>query len=362
MARTYDKTANFQGAGECGLDARGVFHCDISYGREDEFAGRYRALRGKVFERFATSYYELCAADSNDKWTCIDNVAAPDHALEDAVITRATRRATEQPEVGADSRADFELQGIDAAGRWTGLYGPLEGIRHDFVELAPASGDVVCGLRKDDTVHCRGGFLYDDDRLNGVTRLTSGRAFIETELGTVGKSLDFGDGQRKGYGQIFAADDPRNNEHEGFIDVQHGNDFGCGLKSTGRAECWGKILGSPVARPPRTAFESFAMTGHTACGITRDTGTIRCWSRKVDPFTPGTVPAGGGFVEFATSYQSFCARRDDDAVFCWGGVALHEHPFELPFKTKSFTITDSGVCGIRPQTGNVECFGTGYRW
>lgn len=350
MSGAVQEVASFPVTQRCGIDLEGGLRCEASDPERGAVASRYEAFAGRRLTRFAATGLELCAADERDQWVCVEGVETPPLPLRDAVIVRSI------------DRPGFELHGIDGEGVWQTPSGPLEHVRHEFRELARAPLDIVCGLRTDDTVYCQGGLLYDDDRLQNVTRLTSGRAFIETNHGRIGRSLDSGEGRWKGYGNIFGRDDPRNREVSGYVDVQHGNDFGCGLRSSGEVTCWGRILGHPVARAPAVTFEKIALTGHTACGITRGEGQLVCWGANRDPFGPGMVPSGGGFVELATSYQAFCGRRDDNSVECWGGVAFSEHPFRLPFETTSFTLTDSGVCGIVPASREVRCWGTGYRW
>lgn len=236
--------------------------------------------------------------------------------------------------------------------------------RHHFVDIATRRG-TTCALRDDDTVHCYGELSYDDDFIKNVDTLNSGEFFIQTNHGFLGLANHHRD--RKGNLPVFGSDDPRNATFKEFKDVQHGNDFGCGLRTDGKVECWGTILGHRLAPPPKTRMKSIALSGHVACGIAVDDAHLECWSHVTDAeagsfgeikFTQSVK--NQRFVEIKTSYQNLCARREDNTILCFG-ARLPANPFEVPIKSPLFEVSSPGVCAV-DKTQNLACWGYGYRW
>ncbi|MFO0563657.1 MAG: hypothetical protein U0269_36870 [Polyangiales bacterium] len=110
--------------------------------------------------------------------------------------------------------------------------------------------------------------------------------------------------------------------------------------------CWGaNIYGElgdgtnvPHAAPARVVDGGFAFIGISAgnthtCGITG--GNVRCWGNNstgqlgdgtmVAKNVPTLVSALSGVVtEVSSGYQSTCARRDDNTVWCWGANSYGE--------------------------------------
>ncbi len=114
----------------------------------------------------------------------------------------------------------------------------------------------------------------------------------------------------------------------------------CGLEASGAAWCWGNggfgALGNglltnswiPVAAAPGMTFTSMAVTAWTTCGLT-SVGAAWCWGWNEEgatgngsttgyQLTPMPVSGGHQFVEIAGGYFSFCGRKADGTVFCWG--------------------------------------------
>jgi alpha-tubulin suppressor-like RCC1 family protein len=114
----------------------------------------------------------------------------------------------------------------------------------------------------------------------------------------------------------------------------------CALEPSGAAWCWGQAgsgeLGNggsgnqstPVAAAAGMTFASLAMTAFTTCGLTA-AGVAWCWGSNIvgtigngatggNVVVPAQVTGGHLFVEIIGGDQSFCGRKADGTVFCWG--------------------------------------------
>ncbi len=114
----------------------------------------------------------------------------------------------------------------------------------------------------------------------------------------------------------------------------------CALEVSGAAWCWGQggsgELGNsattnqlvPVAAAPGMTFASMAVTAFTTCGLTA-AGATWCWGSNLvgtigngatggNVLAPTQVSGGHQFAEITGGNQSFCGRKTDGTVFCWG--------------------------------------------
>lgn len=256
------------------------------------------------------------------------------------------------------------LVAVSGQGEWRSILDvdtprPKQHRRDDFVDLYPAFRNVVCGIRDDETVYCEGHFFYDDDLMDSPETLYGGTTHFVTAEGRWGRVH----GSRKHLREpidIYGRDDDRNDDYTDYTDVQHGNDFGCGLAENGRVDCWGTIMGSAKrATPPSVRMEAIGLGGVFACGIGAADGAIHCWGNDYYQHLEN-APADGRFAKLKTSYLNICALRDDDHVVCWGRA--FGDTYETPFSVDEFTIGNPGVCAVRSDNEQVECAGLGIVW
>lgn len=129
--------------------------------------------------------------------------------------------------------------------------------------------------------------------------------------------------------------------------------FTCGLRSDGRAHCWGSVLSTP----PDAVFTHLAAGSHDACGLT-PTGEALCWGEN--DFGQSDVPSAERFLQLAVGRSYACGLRFDGTVACWGnsGAPIHVPSGEafVQIATRSgFNAARSGVCGLRAD-GSALCW------
>lgn len=156
-----------------------------------------------------------------------------------------------------------------------------------------------------------------------------------------------------------------------FIAVAAGVDFACGIHRGGALECWGEsnLLGLPEGSPPvfgadyppagfpwpGERFISLSVGSVAVCAIRADASAV-CSADWDDP-DPGTAPAAeGGFVSVSTgSGRGACGVRADQGVTCWG--ADFDDSGSAPGGVFDSVAVGSGyACGVRVG-GSVACWG-----
>lgn len=291
-----------------------------------QFSGEFTQL---------TSQRGICAKRKDNSWQCEDKVELPGQALS------AIR-------VFMNMNSD-RVAGLTPAGDFVGENVPSN-LRGGFETIY---GDVgACAVRKDDTVFCEWP-IYDDDAFHNVTSIQASESEWMTDKGKFSLSTD----PRFRFMTVHGRIDPRNADVTGFAEVQHGADFGCGLKKDGELKCWLTTKWNKErARVPVKKFKSFALGQIFGCGITPE-DDVRCWGN--DYFGAVSNQPAGKFQEIRTTRLNACAVRADQTIICWGQA--FPEPFELPFKSEKWAMTGEGVCGV-DHTRTVQCFGQGYAW
>lgn len=168
-----------------------------------------------------------------------------------------------------------------------------------------------------------------------------------------------------------------------------GSAHGCGLTSTGLANCWGDGQGgalgegatatrsSPVQVDSGFSYISIAAGDDYTCGITA-AGTAYCWGTNgagqlgtgdfTNTLSPVAVNTGLTFTSIAAGDAHTCAVTAAGAAYCWGdgvsgqlGDGLNT-PSAVPTAVSgglsfaSLTVHGSSSCGITTQ-GIAYCWG-----
>lgn len=131
-----------------------------------------------------------------------------------------------------------------------------------------------------------------------------------------------------------------------FRSISSGNDFSCGITTTGDAYCWGRNdvgeLGDPAETGAQSSlprlvtgghvFRTVSVGGRTACALTAD-GSAYCWGDNGfgelgngqsynPPFSATPVAVIGGLKFDVVSVGSFhaCGIATTGYTYCWGSA------------------------------------------
>ena len=143
---------------------------------------------------------------------------------------------------------------------------------------------------------------------------------------------------------------------EGFASVSAGGgglgSHTCGLRETGRVECWGNDeFGQST--PPSGTFTSISLGGYHTCGL-RDTGEAVCWGRNT---SDQSTPPAGIFTSLSAGTWHTCGVRETGRLECWG--ASSDGRADPPAGTFISVSAGFHTCGVR-ETGRVECWGRDF--
>lgn len=224
---------------------------------------------------------------------------------------------------------------------------------HRFERIFAGLG-TTCGLEASGKAWCWGDLLGDGTLNNSAepVAVAGELAFTEISLGLLhacGITTDgaawcwgFNGSGRLGDGTTESRRSPaRVTGGHTFVSIatSPAGAYSCGVRSDGRAMCWGSgALGSgtdvntqssvPVAVVGDHDFASIAIGKTSTCAITTD-GAAWCWgsggegrlgngSSASSP-TPVAVSGGLTFTDITgTGSGSFCALATDEGVYCWG--------------------------------------------
>jgi alpha-tubulin suppressor-like RCC1 family protein len=145
---------------------------------------------------------------------------------------------------------------------------------------------LACGVRADHTAACWG----DSALLARLPSSLTGVAQICARSG--GACVRHTDGSIAcfGFANYASATIPEPNKD--FMDVTCGDALACGLRSDGRAECWGQssLLGSLTPADATERFTDLDAGKDYACGLHAD-GSVGCWGRNYNGQAPRTRTA-----------------------------------------------------------------------
>ncbi len=148
-----------------------------------------------------------------------------------------------------------------------------------------------------------------------------------------------------------------------FTEVSVGWRNACGLRLSGRLECWGANR-TAVVYPPSGVFSGVSVGLEHACGV-RPGGRLECWGDS-GRRRPAGLPPDGVFLDFALGRSFGCGIRADYSLECWGPYYTHEvrgsgvpRVGVMPEgKFASLHAEGFYICGLRLE-GSVECWGSG---
>ena len=203
----------------------------------------------------------------------------------------------------------------------------------------------TCGLRADLSVECwqwgGTGFQLDEDPWGGEVWWD-----LEWEEEHIGLKWD----------PSPQAAQPPTGE---FTMISAGRESACGLRRTGRVECWGK--NQALNNPPEGEFVTISASIEHACAI-RHSGRTECWGNST-PRGNSTLSPDRQYTDVAAGDTFTCGiRRDDSTAECWGHRFTHntDHPERgrgviPPGEFATITAGGSHICGLRPNR-SVACW------
>ncbi|GAB3346064.1 PxKF domain-containing protein [Lysobacter tyrosinilyticus] len=139
-----------------------------------------------------------------------------------------------------------------------------------------------------------------------------------------------------------------------FVALSLGDNFACGLRANGRAECWGAM--NPQQVPTENGFIAITAGAMHACGLHPD-GSVRCWGEN---WAGQATPPAELFTAIGAGVSHTCGLRPDGHVQCWGENWANQ---STPPSQDRFIALSVGAfhnCGVRID-GTVACWGD-VRW
>ncbi len=142
-----------------------------------------------------------------------------------------------------------------------------------------------------------------------------------------------------------------------FVAVSAGRDAACGLRPSGRVECWGNY--QAFADAPEGVFAAVSAGIEHACAL-RLSGLTECWGASTVRGS-ATTPPEGEYTDIATGDYFACAlKAGNGEAECWGsGFTINsDPPLRGVIPPGRFTTIHAGgndVCGLR-ENGTVECW------
>jgi hypothetical protein len=283
---------------------------------------------------------------------------------------------------------------------------PPPGVSFAQISLGVLSG---CGVRADDgTAHCWGGLEFDVPAGVRFEHVVVGGDWNAPNGPEEDSTFEHACGLRAEDGKVQCWGDDRAGQVSGapnltpfqqvVTDFYTVNSRGrihtktCGLRTDGRAVCWGDRAGLPQDvrfrritpwgcgiradngraeclgdfTPPDLSFLEIADSGGTVCGIREDNRELACWGRDTAGLVSG-APSGEAYEQLSLGPLHGCAiRSSDQRAVCWGaasGGAVTDAPPDTRFRQVTTSSDDSlfqtrgQSCAIRSDNGHVECWG-----
>ncbi|XP_073142287.1 serine/threonine-protein kinase-like protein CCR4 [Henckelia pumila] len=129
-----------------------------------------------------------------------------------------------------------------------------------------------------------------------------------------------------------------------------GDDFVCGLSSSGQVQCLGNDANYVTNHVPMGNFSFLAAGFRHACAVSLN-GSLECWGNVV-----GEKPRGE-FTALALGENRGCALRSNKTVSCWG-----ENGYNMPESLRneffiSLEAKQTIFCGVRMSDYSLLCWG-----
>lgn len=136
-----------------------------------------------------------------------------------------------------------------------------------------------------------------------------------------------------------------------------GQAAGCLIKSSDSTlVCWDDGGNSLDTGAPAGAFTAVACGAVTCCGITG--GSINCWGdgeSLFDEAPPGT----GTWTQISGSDDTYCARKSDGALACWGMDAFSSGVISGE-PAGTYNMVSGGpfhACAVKTADSTIACWG-----
>lgn len=353
----------------CGFDGENQLHCwgDLRYGRwqtpekrPSETDKEVSTAPAEPLEKVTTGRGHNCLLDADQRVYCwghdgFGQAASPAGAFLDL-------SAGAEHTCVVDDNRRIDCWGRDRAGEAR----PPDG---EFNRVLAGRG-FSCGIRTDDSIACWGDYaetdVYDSRLLYGGLHPTA-----------VANTASPGP-NRKPVVDLPAPDGS-------FERLAAGSRHACGIRPSGRVECWGAD-DDAVTQPPGGEFRRIDVGYAHACGLDTD-GSIRCWGDvdidppegEFDDLRVGTSTVCGIAVgeeldcsevddwreldrdvrRQNTRDEHLCVLDTDGAIQCVGANRYGEG---VDIRTRfdhfaSGVATDSPSCGLDIE-GQPRCWGT----
>lgn len=133
-----------------------------------------------------------------------------------------------------------------------------------------------------------------------------------------------------------------------YIDISTGWSDTCAISTVGEIVCWGHERSAP---PPSGTFVDISSKGE-ACAIRTD-GSLACWGDHT-----GTPPTGNNFVKVSAGAEFACAMDSAGSITCWGEDTVGQVIDAPTGSGYTDVCADSSFGCVRDPNGHIDCWGT----
>ena len=136
-----------------------------------------------------------------------------------------------------------------------------------------------------------------------------------------------------------------------WVSISAGYHLGCGLRASGKAECWGYNAQNQTVVPEET-WGQISAAGDHACGITSD-GRLVCWGLDIYGAISGQPDADSEmWVAVAAKGYRTCGILGNGTLICWGQTSLADNSNEWQAVSM---ISNASTCAIIAPKGARSC-------
>jgi alpha-tubulin suppressor-like RCC1 family protein len=249
--------------------------------------------------------------------------------------------------------------------------------RDDHGEASPPAGEFTfvsaglkhaCALERDGTARCWGDDTADETKAPEAkfSQISTAR-YHTCAVRKADGTLDcwgHGSNPEVDEGSIVATDDADQAVPPSgiFTQVVTGDEFSCGLRANGEAECWGHHVEYWDEDKFEGPYVQLDAGPEKVCGVRDEDKGITCW-----PLGYGEADAPSGeYVQVSVNQYHVCALQVDQTIRCWGAGSepdvQQEGPYDfdqaLPPEGR-FQEVSSGKfhsCAVKDD-GTISCWG-----